>query len=47
MVHIAALTEPRHRGVYANSSALRALLAGGDPWPCCRAEQTPAEPPAA
>ena len=35
MTHIAALTEPRHRGVYADTPALRALLAGQDPWPEC------------
>ena len=46
MTHIAALTEPRHRGVYADTPGLRTLLAGEDPWPCCRAEQT-AETPAA
>jgi 1-acyl-sn-glycerol-3-phosphate acyltransferase len=36
MIHIAALVEPRHRGVYADSPALAALLAGKDPWPQCR-----------
>ncbi|MBP6787182.1 MAG: 1-acyl-sn-glycerol-3-phosphate acyltransferase [Candidatus Promineofilum sp.] len=46
MIHISALTEPRHRGVYADSPALHALLAGEDPWPCCRAEQETAETPA-
>lgn len=35
MVHIAALVEPRHRGFYADSPALQALLAGDDPWPYC------------
>jgi 1-acyl-sn-glycerol-3-phosphate acyltransferase len=40
MTHIAALVEPRHRGVYADTPALCALLAGEEPWPCCRAEQT-------
>jgi 1-acyl-sn-glycerol-3-phosphate acyltransferase len=37
MIHIAALVEPRHRGRYADSPALAALLAGDDPWPHCRA----------
>jgi 1-acyl-sn-glycerol-3-phosphate acyltransferase len=37
MIHIAALVEPRHRGLYADSPALAALLAGNDPWPHCRA----------
>jgi 1-acyl-sn-glycerol-3-phosphate acyltransferase len=37
MIHIAALVEPRHRGMYADSPALSALLAGADPWPHCRA----------
>jgi hypothetical protein len=46
MIHIAALVEPRHRGVYAEAPALRALLAGEDPWPCCAAEQTTAGTPA-
>jgi 1-acyl-sn-glycerol-3-phosphate acyltransferase len=36
MIHIAALVEPRHRGFYADSPALAALLAGEDPWPYCR-----------
>lgn len=35
MTHIAALVEPRHRGVYSNTPALAALLAGEDPWPAC------------
>ncbi|HMT19768.1 MAG TPA: lysophospholipid acyltransferase family protein [Promineifilum sp.] len=35
MTHIAALVEPRHRGVYADTPALTALLAGEDPWPHC------------
>jgi 1-acyl-sn-glycerol-3-phosphate acyltransferase len=34
MTHIAALVEPRHRGVYGDSPALAALLSGEDPWPC-------------
>lgn len=37
MVRIAALVEPRHRGYYADSPALQALLAGEDPWPHCLA----------
>ena len=44
MTHIAALVEPRHRGVYAGSPALEALLVGEDPWPSCamaRANTTP------
>lgn len=43
MTHIAALVEPRHRGVYGDTPALDALLAGDDPWPHC---QTTAEPAA-
>lgn len=35
MTHIAALVEPRHRGVYGDSPALAALLAGEDVWPGC------------
>lgn len=35
MTHIAALVEPRHRGVYGDTPALAALLAGNDPWPLC------------
>jgi 1-acyl-sn-glycerol-3-phosphate acyltransferase len=35
MVHIAALLPKRHWGYYANSPALKALLAGEDPWPRC------------
>ena len=38
MTHIAALTEPRHRGVYADTPAQRAHQAGQAPWPHC--EQT-------
>lgn len=37
MTHIAALVEPRHRGVYGDTLALAALLAGQDPWPACQA----------
>ncbi|WP_374688281.1 lysophospholipid acyltransferase family protein [Promineifilum sp.] len=37
MIHIAALVEPRHRGVYSDSPALAALLRGEDPWPHCLA----------
>lgn len=45
MVHIAALVEPRHRGFYADSPALAALLAGDDPWPHCRIlSETAGEP---
>jgi hypothetical protein len=36
MTHIAALVDERHRGQYADSPALGALLAGGDPWPYCQ-----------
>lgn len=36
MVKIAALLPPRYWGVYANSSALAAILAGEDPWPACQ-----------
>lgn len=35
MIHIAALVDPRHRGQYADSPALLALLRGEDPWPYC------------
>ena len=35
MVKIAALVPPRYWGVYADSPALAALLAGEDPWPAC------------
>jgi len=35
MTHIAALVEPRHRGVYGDTAALAALAAGEDPWPYC------------
>ncbi len=35
MVHIAALLPERHRGYYANSEALKALISGEDPWPYC------------
>ncbi len=37
MVKIAALLPPRYHGVYADSPALAALLAGEDPWPACQA----------
>ncbi len=43
MAHIAALVEPRHHGVYADSPALVALLAGEDPWPHCRQLAAPAQ----
>ena len=36
MVKIAALLPPRYWGVYADSPALAALLAGEDPWPACQ-----------
>lgn len=36
MVKIAALLPPRYAGVYADSPALAALLAGEDPWPHCQ-----------
>ena len=35
MVHIAAQLPERHWGYYSDSPALKALLAGGDPWPHC------------
>lgn len=35
MVKIAALLPPRYHGIYADSPALTALLAGEDPWPAC------------
>lgn len=35
MTHIAALVDPRHRGIYGDTPALAALLAGDDPWPLC------------
>ena len=38
MVHIAALLPQRYHGVYRDSPALKALLAGEDPWPFCQAE---------
>ncbi|HQF71524.1 MAG TPA: lysophospholipid acyltransferase family protein [Promineifilum sp.] len=44
MTHIAGLTEPRHRGVYADTPALRALLAGQDPWPHCQAQDAASGP---
>jgi 1-acyl-sn-glycerol-3-phosphate acyltransferase len=37
MIQIAALVDPRHRGIYAHSPALQAYLAGEDPWPHCLA----------
>jgi hypothetical protein len=36
MIKIAALLPPRYHGVYRDSPALQALLAGEDPWPYCR-----------
>lgn len=38
MVHIAAQLPLRHRGYYADSPALAALLSGEDPWPYCQRE---------
>jgi 1-acyl-sn-glycerol-3-phosphate acyltransferase len=39
MVQIAALLPERYHGYYSDSPALKALLAGEDPWPhCLRAE---------
>ena len=35
MVQIAALLPERHWGYYKDSPALKALLAGEDPWPHC------------
>lgn len=35
MVHIAAQLPERHWGYYTDSPALKALLAGEDPWPHC------------
>ncbi|MFZ0544527.1 MAG: lysophospholipid acyltransferase family protein [Candidatus Promineifilaceae bacterium] len=35
MVHIAALLPERYWGYYKDSPALKALLAGEDPWPYC------------
>jgi 1-acyl-sn-glycerol-3-phosphate acyltransferase len=35
MVQIAALLPERYHGVYRDSPALKALLAGRDPWPHC------------
>jgi 1-acyl-sn-glycerol-3-phosphate acyltransferase len=39
MIHIAALLPEHHRGYYANSEALKALLTGEDPWPHCLQEE--------
>jgi 1-acyl-sn-glycerol-3-phosphate acyltransferase len=39
MVKIAALLPERYHGVYRDTPALEALLAGEDPWPCCQAEK--------
>jgi 1-acyl-sn-glycerol-3-phosphate acyltransferase len=36
MVHIAALLPERYHGLYRGSPALKALLAGEDPWPYCQ-----------
>lgn len=35
MIHIAALLPKRYWGYYVDSPALKALLAGEDPWPHC------------
>jgi 1-acyl-sn-glycerol-3-phosphate acyltransferase len=35
MVHIASLLPERYYGYYADSPALKAILAGEDPWPAC------------
>jgi 1-acyl-sn-glycerol-3-phosphate acyltransferase len=35
MVKIAALLPPSYHGIYVDSPALAALLAGEDPWPAC------------
>lgn len=40
MIHVAALVEPRHRGVYGDTPALAARLAGEDPWPFCVASSS-------
>ena len=37
MVKIAALLPEHYHGVYRDSTALKALLAGEDPWPYCQA----------
>jgi len=42
MTHIAALVEPRHRGVYAGAPALADLMAGNDPWPDCATRENAA-----
>ncbi len=39
MVHIAAQLPERHWGYYADSPALKAILAGEDPWPHCLATE--------
>lgn len=39
MVHIAALLPERYWGYYAGSPALKALVAGEDPWPHCLAAE--------
>lgn len=39
MAHIAVMVNPEHRGVYADSPALTALLTGEDPWPYCLAAE--------
>ncbi len=39
MVRIAALLPERYHGVYRDSRALAALLAGEDPWPYCQGDR--------
>ncbi len=44
MAHIAVMVDAPHRGVYADSPALAALLAGEDPWPHCLPAESPSLP---
>lgn len=44
MTHIAALVEPRHRGVYGDTPAFSAFVAGEDPWPHCNTAAERATP---
>jgi hypothetical protein len=44
MVHIAACLPEHHRGYYAESPALKALLAGKEPWQECLAAEAPPVP---
>jgi hypothetical protein len=39
MVHIATMLPERYWGYYKDSPALKALLAGEDPWPHCLAAE--------